>query len=212
VSLLPEQFPLPDSLVPGTDFKCADRAGTPLNFCFGIGAGNHATLQLLQQAINQFSVLKGFAQLTVDGFVGTNTVNAVQAILPIDPPWTKEQVTERATGLLIQIDNAARQLEQQGHTLASIGEPVPPAQSVASTGVPSSTGSEIVAATTAPTTAAGIAAVVPKSKLLPWILGGLAVVAAVGVGGFFYHRNRLLKQAGWGDYDDADDLGADEED
>lgn len=212
MSVLPDSFPLPERFVGNTDFKCADRAGNALNFCFGIGVGNHALLQLLQQAINQFSDLKGFERLTVDGFVGPNTVAAVQATVPLDPPWTKERITEDAPGLLRQLDNTAKQLEQQGHTLSPTGEPVVPTMSVAATGVSPSVGNDIVAATTAPTVAAGIAAVVPKSKLLPWILGGLAVVAAVGVGGFFYHRHKLRQQGGWGDYDDADELGADEED
>lgn len=208
MSLLPANFPMPDNLTQGTDFKCVDAAGNALPICFGIGAGNHALLQLLQQGLNQLAGRGGFAPLVIDGFVGDDTVAAVQALFPIGGVfWTKELVAQRAPLLLRQADSTADALAAQGEALAPTGEPVVPTQqTVAATGVPIDLTHEIVAATLKPTPGA------TKSKILPLVLVGVTSVLAVGVGGFFYYRRKLTLQPALHDYDAADELGDDEED
>jgi lysozyme family protein len=201
------------SLTQDTDFKCVDKAGNPLNFCFGIGAANHTLLQKLQQAVNRLANLGGFPALTVDGFIGPDTVAAVRKVLFIGPvgslPWTKETISNNASEVIDGLNSIAADLQTRGDVLAPEGTPVEPTiQTMAtSTGIPQESAADIIAA------ALGPAPSNQKTfKLLPWILGGLAVVAAVGVGGYFYHRHKARQQLGWGDDDDFgdDDLGNDD--
>jgi lysozyme family protein len=91
------QFGAARTLVKGTDFNCNTA------ICYGIGAANHALFQQLQTTLNQYAKLGLSAytsQLTVDGFIGANTVSAARAaaaaaLLP-SPGTTKEQVAANA--------------------------------------------------------------------------------------------------------------------
>lgn len=194
-------------LTAGTDFKCVDRAGAPLNFCFGVGANNHALFQQLQQAANRLTNLGGFQSLTVDGFIGPATVDAVRKVLFIGPvgslPWTKETISSNASDVIEGLDSLASDLQARGETLGPEGAPVQPTVQtmVASTGIPQENAADIIAAALGPTTPN------KKTKLLPWIIGGVAAIAIVGVGGYFYHRRKAGQQlVNWSDDDlDGDD-------
>lgn len=208
-------------LTQGTDFKCVDKSGKPLPICFGIGAANHATLQQLQQALNQLSSMAGFATLDVDGFIGPLTVDALNAVVRISGGGsvrTKEEIAADAPALIEQLNALASRQSQAGRQLAPTGAPVQPTvQTATAAGLPKGAATQVVAVTTAPTAqdaaAAEAAAPSDSAGLLPWIVGGVALVLAVGVGGYFYYRSKQPKAAGWGDDEDGwDDADGDFED
>jgi len=185
-------------LVQGTDFKCVDRAGTPLTFCFGIGDSNHVALQLFQRGLNRFSGMLGTEPLIVDGFIGPTTLAAAQRATTLlgQVPPNKEQLTAQARTFTAQLEQLATQQEAlDSSQLSPPGQPVDPVTAVATTGIPQTTADEIVATTKAPAPSTA-------KKFLPWILAGLAAVLVVGGAGFFYYRRKVRLNPAWGDDND----------
>ncbi len=188
------------ALVQGTDFKCADKSGSPLPICFGVGATNHALFQQLQQQLNKFSGEAGFTPLVVDGFIGTLTVAAVAAVAragatPLGSFTTKELVAANAPTIIDFLTKSEADRVARIAPLSPPGTPVAPTtQATAAAGLPTKAAAEITAITTAPTAAAAAAAAPKKNTLLFLILGGLAAVLLVGGVGFVVYR-RKARQA-----------------
>jgi len=186
-------------LVQGTDYNCN------ASICYAIGAANHALFQQLQQTLNQYARLGLSAyrsQLTVDGFIGAQTVSAAQAAaaaaLLASPGSTKQAVAANA-----QILNNGLQAFLAGVNAPKVPAPVPVATAPLSPSTPTiqtSQGAVIVqpAAQPLPQAAAAATSTIPTSLPAPdaaaalpstatskvplwvWITAGAVGVVAIG--------------------------------
>lgn len=153
---------LPQLLTQAKDFNCN------ASICYAIGAGNDALFKKLQSSINVLAGVGGFAPIAVDGFIGAGTIAALQALGKIglaNPPTTKEAAAQNAQSLV--------------NALATLA-----AKSAAATAA--------IGPMQLPGTSPAAAAALPKptSKMLWWILGGLAVVGTVGGIGYVVYRRK----------------------
>jgi len=204
-------------LVKGRDFNCNS------SICYGVGTANHALFQQLQQTLNQIermglTVYSG-GQITVDGFIGNNTVNAARAaaamaLLP-NPGSTKEEVAANAQILNLGLQNFLGGVGAPRTPIVTsqpTNSPAPPPTSVITpqgaiitkpTAQPlpqqaAAAGQIPNAAGAAPSpAAAAIAPIVMKEKvpLWVWITGGAVGLIAVGGIGYALLREPSTKSA-----------------
>jgi len=174
-------------LTQGKDFNCNT------GICYAIGAGNDALFKKLQMSLNVLSGLGGFAQLTVDGFIGPATVAALASLKKLgfdtSPYSTKEKIAASAQLITDIIVNLAKTQEAMAMALNQQSPLRPTGTAVAF----QPTSAAAAAAITAQLPGASpVAAMLPKikSKTLWWIAGGLATALAVGGVGYVVYRRK----------------------
>jgi len=101
------------ALTLGVDFNCN------ASICYAIGANNHALFQQLQQVLNQYG-----AGLTVDGFIGDNTVAAVARVA------NQRGLTVAGTTRQTIAANAHQIITAFSQALAPVNDPPPEIESV----------------------------------------------------------------------------------
>lgn len=208
------------TLVQGTDFNCNS------SICYGIGSANHALFQQLQTTLNTFAKLGITAyrgQLTVDGFLGDQTLSAARAaaaVAGLSAPSTKPQLASQAAILNGGLSAF----------LASINAPKPTATTTTPVATSSSAPVQTTSVSTTPTTTPGVmtvpngvktppstvqvpsttmpssmtptAALTPvappasKTPLWVWIAAGAAGVIVVGAVGYAVLREPAPKALG----------------
>jgi len=198
------------ALVQGTGFNCN------ASICYAIGQANHALFQQLQQTLNQYAKLGLSAytsQLTVDGFIGAQTVTAARAaaaaaLMP-SPGSTKEAVAASAPSLqaglqafLAGTTGTKPQVPIVTSQPTSAPQPIP-----SSVVTPTSTNVRPVQTAMTPTAAtaalpaqvavqpspasAAAAAVMPAKKVPLWVwitAGAVGIVVIGGVGYAVLHK------------------------
>lgn len=202
----------------GTDFNCNS------SICYAIGAANHALLQQLQGTLNQYAKLGLSAytgQLTVDGFIGAQTVTAARAAaaaaLLASPGSTKEAIASNAQILqdgLQAFLGGVTAPRSQFPVATSTPTPVPSSTPIAVVTPPTSVSLSPSLMVTAPrgtTTAAIQPTMMPganpaAASLMPiatsgkvptwvWVTAGVAGVVVVGAVGYAVLREPAPKKA-----------------
>jgi len=174
-------------LTKGKDYNCNS------SICYAIGAGNDALFKKLQQNLNVLSGVGGFPQLTVDGFIGKDTLTALASLKKIgfDPSAysTYDAIAANAATLVDLLANLAT---IQSTMAIAAGQPSPlrPAGTAVAYQPPASSGIPTMTAQLPGSSSA--AAMLPKlkSKTLWWIAGGLAAALTVGGVGYVVYRRK----------------------
>lgn len=180
----------------GVDFKCNAA------ICFGIGPV-HEQLKTLQRTLNAFASVGRFTPLDVDGFIGDQTVAAVNRVanalgLTI-PGTTRETVTANAPTLIASLTTQLQRMP--GATTPQVIEPAPEIEGVIQqivaacrvskkdpTCAKAATLCSQVRGTPSAALATEICSAVRGRAWLWWVVGGVA--AATGIGLVVYHRKR----------------------
>lgn len=174
-------------LTQGKDFNCNT------GICYAIGAANDALFKKLQMSLNVLSGLGGFAQLTVDGFIGPATISALGSLKKLGFD-ASAYATKEAVAVNVQVINdilgGLAQAQQSMAVATGQQSPLkPPGTAVAF----QPTNAAAAAAITAQLPGVSpVSAMLPKikSKTLWWIAGGLAVATAVGGVGYVIYRRK----------------------
>jgi len=152
-------------LTQGTDYNCN------ASICYAIGAANDALFKKLQQGVNMLASAAGIAPIIVDGWIGKETVAALQALTKLGfnatMYKTNTAIARDAHALIAQLASLA------ATSGAAATAALQPGQ------LPGS--SPAAAAAALPTL---------KGKTLWWIVGGLATVLAVGGVGYVVYRRK----------------------
>ena len=168
--------------------RLADAANTyacKLDICYGVGVAMDTYFRSLQSLINLFAKAATFTPITVDGKIGAGTIAAAQRIAHYILPNSASAarganlLTLAATKEMLAQNyaQAITLLQAQVAYMNTVGMALTPSTPPTAQGTPSS----------ALTPAADDKLVMPPpppSSKLPWIIGGLAIAAAL-VGGYF---------------------------
>jgi hypothetical protein len=190
-------------LTQGVDFNCN------ATICYGIGDKRHQQFQLLQQLLNMFAGPLGFAPLTIDGFLGTNSANVANvvtnaivdnslpgssdpAVVQMSASFSNNELAHLADGLIPILSTAASAMQAQR---ISQGLPPTPSSPLPS---PSAAAAAAVAAlppgsmsVVAPaSTGAKITAAFRKNSTWYMVAGAAAAVAVAGGIGYAVYRHK----------------------